>query len=185
MPDAPPSSRLRNDNLKPPKEATPKSGGPRPMTRNQLSNDIAEQLTMAGMMIGQPDPVAGYILCANAQNFGDAWADVAQVNPRVKAVLEKWFSKTVYANAGTATLAVVLPMATHYRLMPKAWFNPASDTVKNLEGMVNPEDGSEGVSFSDLLMMDAEAKARAAAAAAEGFFAPEPEAPDHYEAPTD
>jgi hypothetical protein len=179
-----PASATRPDNLKPPSEKKPPAS-PK-MTPNRLSKDIAEQVTMIGMMIGQPDPVAGYILVANAENFGEAWGAVAAVNPRVKAILEKWFAKTVYANAAAASAAIVLPMATHYGLMPRAWYNPAAEAVSHMEAMVNPADGSEGVSFTDLLLMDAQTKAEAAAraaAAGNGGAPVEREVPDHYEAP--
>jgi hypothetical protein len=171
------------DNLKPPPE--PKAAPAPKRAPSKLAKDIAEQVTMCGMMIGQPDPVAGYILVANAENFGQSWAEVAAVNPRVKAILGKWFAKTVYANAAAASAAIVLPLATHYGLMPRQWYNPASETVTRLEQMVSPEDGADGVSFTDLLMMDAVAKAEAQqrAAASSNGDEPDPEVPDHYEVP--
>jgi hypothetical protein len=88
---------------------------------------------MAGMMVGAADPVSGFILCANAENFGDSWGAVAAVNPAVKRVLESWFETSVYMDCGLATVAIVAPIATHLGWLPRGWFNPTGMAVDGIE----------------------------------------------------
>lgn len=155
---------------------------PPTMTRNQIADEIAQQVTMAGTAVGMADPVGGFILLTNAEPFSDAWAEVAAVNPRVKLVLESWFSRSVYANAGLATAGMLLPLLTHYKLLPRAWFNPAGDTVTMIETMMAPAPDGGAMTLADMLKMHKEAQMAGAAESPNGS---DPEVADHFEVPAE
>lgn len=187
MADSPPRSATAGLREPAPDKSKGKSKPP-PLSAGQLQDKIAEQVTFAGMVLGSGDPVGGFILLANADNFGQSWAEVARVNPRVKLILERWFSTSVYANAATATAAIALPLLTHYRIMPLAWFNPARESVPAMEELV-----ASGTTLAELLKMHKEAeearsamssRMREATEAMNGNGDETVSDPDHYEAPT-
>lgn len=168
---------------KPAREAN--SGSAPVLSITAINDKIAEQMTMVGMMVGQADPVAGFLIMVNVEDFAASWAKVAGANERVKRVLEKWFHGGVYAEAGMATAALAVPMLTHYKMLPRAWFNPTVASVEGVETLVT----EEGKKLGDLLAMHAEAEQNRAAMmemirkAAQGKNGGEPD-PDHYEADT-
>lgn len=163
MADSPPKA------APPPRAAAGNTGPPRPKpdpkprasaagarkkaTTRELVSKMENQLTAVGMMVGTLDPVGGFILIANAESVSQSWGEVAEVNPAVRRVLENMFSASVYANAGAASLAILLPLLTHYKILPRAWFNPAAGQVVMLEHVTTrSEENPEPQSLADLLI---------------------------------
>lgn len=104
-------------------------------TVNRIKDGLAFQMTMLGMGIGQGDPVAGTIIVSGAEDFGEAWANVARENKRVREVLEKVVSVSTNGQAVFATAAIAIPLATHWHVLPRAWFNPTAAQVEQLESL--------------------------------------------------
>lgn len=182
MPDTPPRSATGTRR----KAAQEVNSGAAPkLSITSIQENIANQVTMLGMGVGAADPVGGFIILTNADDFAASWAKVAASNERVKRMLERWFHSGVYAEAGMATATLAVPLLTHYKLFPRAWFNPTAPSVEQIEGLVS----EQGKSLSDLLELHRQAEANRAAlrdllrqAAEEGSPAQNGDAPDHFEA---
>lgn len=153
----PPPPRVAGTSAPPPPPPPPpkKTTTPprRPVGTAKLRDNIAQQVTAAGMVLGTLDPIGGFVLISNADPLAETWTAVAEVNPRVRRVLEGMFTSGVYATAGVATMAVALPLLTHYRVLPRAWFNPATGIIEAMEEQMN-----NGAGLEDFLRAHEEAK---------------------------
>lgn len=146
----------------------------RTTTAKKIEDNIVNQVVGIGMMVGQADRVSGFILITGAPQFAASWAEVARVNPQVRAVLEKWFTGSVYMNAAMATAMIGMPLLTHYGMMPRAWFNPTAAQTQMIE------EQAENMTLEEMLVayeqlkqqmasMSASAMATAAAASNGGL----------------
>lgn len=108
-----------------PKRATPKKAtSGRPSKRDSVARNIEELLDGAGMALMLMDPGAGVIIREHSQPVAEAWADLADKDPKVMRAIERLFKTGAYTQVTLATLGLILPLLAHYNLIPSGLFNP-------------------------------------------------------------
>lgn len=120
---------------------TKKPGGRKPNiyeSTSQLCTAVGTGLVSAGTIRNDPKlTFDGAVFIANAPKVGEAFHDLAERNPQIKAMLEKAFTAGAWGSMFAAIGGIAIPIAANHKLIPPMVAAPFIP-----EGVVMPSDAT-------------------------------------------
>jgi hypothetical protein len=87
---------------------------------SELQKQLGEAFAVVSMLVMTTgDKYCATIIAGQADALAEAWAELAKVNPRVKAILEMMLSGSAWGKVVMLTAATVIPIAAHHGVWPK------------------------------------------------------------------
>lgn len=109
---------------KPKVDSLANEGGTRPKWARDLKEELESNYQMIGTVLGVAAKTQFQSMAA--QNFiessgaaADAWVDVAEKNPKIKAALLKFTSGTAMAQVVSVHVTMLLPVLSGYGVVPE------------------------------------------------------------------
>lgn len=91
-----------------------------PLRRPPFKKQIEDAfVTISVAVAATGDLHCATIIAANAEPMALAWADLAKVNPRVQAVIERMLTGSAWGGVIFATAACAIPIAVHHKMLPE------------------------------------------------------------------
>jgi hypothetical protein len=95
----------------------------KPPLKKQLEDVFA---TIAVAIAATGDAHCANVVASQAEPLAEAWSELAKVNPRVKAVIEKMLTGSAWGQVIFVSAATVIPIAAHHGLIPRNFPMPFS-----------------------------------------------------------
>jgi hypothetical protein len=102
-------------------EKPPKSRRGRPattVTKERLKNAVLALTTQVGIAVSIFDSYDGKVILEGAEGLADSLADLAMVNPQVRAALLSLTEGGVYARVAMSVASIAFPILVHHGVIP-------------------------------------------------------------------
>jgi hypothetical protein len=107
--------------------------------RDRISRQLRAELGSVGVILSAFDPECGKSVVLLAPEIADSWADLAEKNRRVRAIIEGGMSASAWGKALVSTGALIAAILAHHKILPP-----------ELLQFVRPVDGAAGNGDDDI-----------------------------------